>query len=146
MAGPTREQVYQALFTQLSSAADFRTKSRRYQPPPNIGIGDMPALFQVQMSENARPQRNVPVIWLLKCDAIIYVPVNDPTLIPSQVLNPYIDAISTALAPSPLSDVQTLGGLCQHCWIEGDLEIYEGVLTELAIAVIPISILVPGLN
>jgi hypothetical protein len=37
----------------------------------------------------------------------------------------------------------TLGGLVNYCRIEGDIETDEGLLGEQAVAIIPVSILVP---
>lgn len=145
MAGPTREQVYGALFTLAQTAAVFRTTGRRLRLPPNIGVGDMPAIFQVQTLESARSLRNQPTIWTLSVDLIIMQDVSDPNEVPAAIFNPMLDALQDALAADPLSNVQTLGGLVEHCWIEGDVEIFDGSLTNIAICVVPVKILVPGL-
>jgi hypothetical protein len=50
---------------------------------------------------------------------------------------------SVMLAPSPVSGVQTLGGLVSHCWIEGEIEQFPGVLDGIAKAIVPVKILVP---
>lgn len=145
MAGPTREQVYDALFTLCGTVIDFKTKSRRFRMPANVGIGDMPAMFMIQVLERAQPQRNLPTIWRLQVDLILMMNVADPNVVPASLFNPVVDALCVKLAPVPPSDVQTLGGLVQHCWIEGDVEIYDGSITDQAICVVPIVILVPGL-
>jgi hypothetical protein len=59
------------------------------------------------------------------------------------LLNPLLDSLEAALAPSPATGIQNLGlpTMVQHVYIQGKIETDEGVLGDQAIAVIPIEIL-----
>lgn len=71
----------------------------------------------------------------------------NPDLAPSIALNNIIDAIENSLEPKTGPDVAlqqlSLGGLIQHCWIEGRIEIDPGDLDSQAKAIVPLKILVP---
>jgi hypothetical protein len=60
------------------------------------------------------------------------------------VLNGMIEAATAALAPSPAITRQTLGGLVEFCAIDGSIQIFDGVLGDRAIAIVPISIVLGG--
>jgi hypothetical protein len=62
---------------------------------------------------------------------------------PGIALNNLIDAIEAALDPGPTSDRQTLGGLVQHCWLDGDGVDDPGDLDGQAKAVLPVKIALP---
>jgi hypothetical protein len=65
----------------------------------------------------------------------------DPQAAPSTILNPLMDAVQNALAPDdPKLERCTLGGLVEHCWIEGRVETDEGALGDQAVAIVPILI------
>jgi hypothetical protein len=63
----------------------------------------------------------------LSAEAYIYVHEEDPTKPPSSQLNTMIDRFRAKLAPDhpDICEYQTLGGLVEHCWIEGTIEVYE---------------------
>jgi hypothetical protein len=64
-------------------------------------------------------------------------------------MNTLLGAVDDALAPDgpkqPWNpqNVQTLGGLVEHCWTEGDTDKDPGISTNQGFAVIPVYILVP---
>jgi hypothetical protein len=90
-----------------------------------------------------RPPRGTPPIWKLYADLFIYAHSADPYLPPAAILNPLLDAIEAALAPSPATGIQDLGlpAMVSHAYIAGRIETDEGVLGDQAIAVIPVEIL-----
>lgn len=138
-----RETIYAALFAKVSAAAAFKTTSRRLKHWDNVAAGDHPALFQVQKGEMPEQRRGLPPKWHLDADLYVYARSGaDPAIAPAIELNALIDAIETALAPSPVTGFQTLDGLVSHCWISGRIETDEGVLGDQAIAIIPIEILI----
>jgi hypothetical protein len=59
------------------------------------------------------------------------------------LLNPLLDALEAALAPSPATGIQNLGlpAMVQHAYIAGKIETDEGVLGDQAIAIVPVEIL-----
>lgn len=138
-----REAIYSALFAKVGAAAGFATASRRLRHWSDVGPAEQPALFQVQKSETARRDTGLPPKWTLALDLFVYVHAPDDATAATTVMNPLIDAIETALAPDPITNVQSLGGLVAHCWIAGKVETDEGVLGGQAVAIVPIEILVP---
>jgi hypothetical protein len=138
----TREPIYAALFALLSGAADFVTASRRLRHWSDVGPAEQPALFVVQKSETAEAKAGLPPKWRALVDVYVYAHAPDETTAPATVLNPLLDAVEAALAPS--GAVQTLGGLVSHVFITGKIETDEGVLGGQAVAIVPIEILVAG--
>ena len=138
-----REAIYSALFAKMSAAAGFATASRRLRHWSDVGAVEQPALFQVQRSETARRDAGLPSKWTLAVDLFLYAHAADDATAAATVMNPLLDAIEAALAPDPVTNVQSLGGLAAHCWIAGKVETDEGVLGGQAVAIVPIEILVP---
>jgi hypothetical protein len=138
-----REAIYGALFAKVAAAAGFATTSRRLRHCSYVVPAEQPALFQVQKSETARRGAGLPPKWTLALDLFVYAHASDDATAAATVMNPLIDAIEAALAPDPVTNVQTLGGLVAHCWIAGKVETDEGVLGGQAVAIVPIEILVP---
>ncbi len=138
----TREPVYAALFALVATAADFVTASRRLRHWSDVGAAEQPALFVIQKSEAAEQRRPLPVKWRAAVDLYVYVQAPDELTAPASVLNPLLDAVEVALAPDPFTQVQSLGGLVQHCWIAGKIATDEGVLGGQAVAIVPVEILV----
>ena len=82
-------------------------------------------------------------MWTLYADFYIYAHSSDPYAAPASILNPLLDALDQALAPSPTTGIQDLGlpGMVQHAYIAGKIETDEGVLGDQAIAIVPVEIL-----
>lgn len=137
----TREPIYSALFNLLSNAATFNTKSRRLRHWNDVPKDQQPALFMAQRSEVARTQRGQPTEWTLTVDVYIYCRT-DGKLDPGPIINPLVDAIEAALAPNPIENVQTLGGLVHRAQVDGAIETDEGTLGDQSVAIIPITIYV----
>jgi hypothetical protein len=151
----SRETLYAAIFAKFAGltftsggATAFATNSRKLEHWEDVEPEGYPALFQVQAREAVKQTRGLPPAWSLELLLYIYVRTNaqqDATIIPSQLLNPILDAIDTALRPDDLkAGTCTLGGLVSHAWISGPVETSEGNLGDLEIAVVPIEILVPS--
>jgi hypothetical protein len=145
----SRETIYAALFTLLSSSAEFRTASRKLVHWSDVGPEEHPAIFQRQVSEDRISQRGVPPKIQLRVEIYVYVHTLaqqlDPAVTPAQLMNPLLDALDAALAVDDMSNnVLTLGGLVSHCWVDGKTENFEGLIGDQAVAIIPISILVPA--
>ena len=137
----TREPIYAALFAKLAGIGGFNTTSRRARILSDVPQEEQPALFVYQVNEMVNTVPSLESVHTLKADVIVYVWEEDESVSPSIKLNPLIDAIENALAPEMLTNnKQTLGGLVEHCWIEGDIQTDEGVLGNQALAIIPILI------
>lgn len=133
----------QALFTLACDAYSFGTTERRLVMPSKTK--EFPALYVISIGESypARTVRGLPP--KITIDAQIWVYTNggkNPDEAPEVSLNCALDAIETALAPSVMSGVQTLGlDRVSHCWIEGQVEKYPGVIDGIAKAIVPVKIL-----
>lgn len=145
-----RETIYAALFALVSQSAGYVTASRYLLHWNDVPAESRPAIFQREVSEAVVRTRGVPSQITLNVELYIYVQTNAQLVsgvVPSSLMNPLLDALDTALAPTGgdlQNQTQTLGGLVSHCWINGTTEIFEGFLADQAVAIVPISILVPA--
>ncbi len=139
-----REEIYAAVFALASNVSGLMTKSRRAKPIQEITDDLMPALFQIQAGETyIQGKPGVPPRRILAVDLEIYVSNSgDPYGSAGTVLNPILDAIEAALAPD-FTGFQTLGGLVYRCWIEGRIEVFEGLLEGKVVALVPLQIEIP---
>lgn len=140
----SREAIYGALFGVLETAADFVVVDRRLRHWSDVAPAEQPALFAAQKSETASIKTlGAPTVWTLAVDLYLYAHSSDPYLAPATVLNPLLDAVEAALAPSATTGVQDLGlpAMVQHAYISGKIETDEGVLGDQAVAIVPVEIL-----
>lgn len=136
-----REPIYAALLATLAASASFMTVSRRFLVFSEVDNPSTPALMLLQKDEMAQTVPGLNTVWTIQCEAVIYVSVeSDPLQAPSSVLNPLLDAVEKALAPSPVTNKQTLGALVQHCCIAGAIRIDEAINGDRMVAIIPIEI------
>lgn len=144
MSRPTREAVYAALFAKLQTLPGLVTVSRRLQNVQDVQPESFPAAFQLQGEQQSKFSGNTPTVFTWKADWLLYVHDDDPDSAPSIQLNQLIEAASALLNPSPATNRQTLGGLVEYCAIDGNIQVFEGVLGNRAVAVLPITIVLPG--
>lgn len=140
------ETIYQALFNRLSSIEGFITTSRRLRQWATVSYDERPALFVVQSNQTEVPIKGLDAKIELEAEVYIYVHESDPKKPPSTQLNTMVDRVRAKLTPDnpEICEYQTLGGLVEHCWIEGTIEVFEAaenMLDDQAIAIIPIRIL-----
>lgn len=140
------EAIFQALFQLVSgvtaNGSGFVTAGRKLRHWTDVPAPNQPAVYQCQGPEYYKTRQGLPPIVTLTCKLWLYAkypPDGSPS---SPVLNPLKDAIFAALAPSPVTGVQSLGGLVYHAWIEGETLTDEGVLGDQAVILIPVKILV----
>ena len=140
------ELIYQALFSRLSSIDDVVTISRRLKHFNHVPAEQRPAIFVTQGNQVEAPIKGLDAKIELEAEVYIYIHEGDATIPPSVQLNRMIDRVRQAIAPEfpEISEYQTLGGLVEHCWIEGTIEVFEAVenmLDDQGIAIVPIRIL-----
>jgi hypothetical protein len=137
-----REPIYAALWSLASGATEFAVADRRLRHWSDVSPAEQPALFMSEKGGLATHKRpGAPTVWTLYADFFVYVHSSDPYAAPATILNPLIDALELALAPSPVTGLQQLGlPSVQHAWIAGKVETDEGVLGDQAVAVVPIEI------
>lgn len=158
------ESVMQNLFSialalQTDVNTPFTYMSRRFRHFKDVDQSLLPAFFQFQnpVRSTAGGVRNLP-IDTVRVSWLVYLP-GSQTLedVVSPALNNYYDALSNALLTTliipgspptvrldgqPAGMPQTLGGLVQKCYKDGDGLTDEGLLDTPSLIHIPISILV----
>ncbi len=138
------EAVFAALFTKLEAVSNWTTVSRRLASAQDLQPEAFPAAYQVEDKPSFKFTPNAPSIVTLRAYWLMYVYESDKTQPLSTPLNLLIDAARVALSPPPGSVNQTLGGLVEFAAIQGDGSIVDGALTDRAIVVLPIAIVMPG--
>src|SRR5690348_10408070 len=116
----TREQIMQALFNLVSGAAGFVTTGRRLKLWNKLSASETPALFMYERDDVYTLGNQYLQVVEMNVDLFVYTkPGMGSGVTPVSIMNPLLDAIDTALKPSPVNNRQTLGGLVSHCWIDG---------------------------
>jgi hypothetical protein len=154
-AAVDREAIWAALFAWLKTklAADYASMGRKHIAPPQLTIAEQPALFQVAGKETHIPNQypGQPTKLILHGFLILYVLDKSPDevigaeqLLAETTMNVLLKNIDAALVPDDLVKGKfTIGGLVEHCWIEGDSDLDPGIFGPQAAAILPIHILVP---
>ena len=155
------EPIYAALFDLLvsqlqGSPPTFATIGRRHIAPKSLTPVQQPALFSVGVGsiDNPRPG-GTPGKVTLKALLILYAwnsalnqPPGQETELSETIINSLVTSVRQALLPTfPNNQFrvnqQTLGGLVEHCWIEGEGVVDPGIYGQQAGAILPVHILVP---
>ncbi len=139
-----REAIYAALWTLGSGAGSFASANRRLRHWADVAPVEQPALFMSEKGGHAQVKTlGAPIVWTLYADFYIYAHSSDPYAAPATIINPLLDALEWALAPSAATGIQNLGlpQMVQHAYIAGKIETDEGVLGDQAIAIVPVEIL-----
>jgi hypothetical protein len=139
-----REDVYVALanlvFTDARVISMFVTTGR-YLPTIFAGIeaNQCPALFMFQHPEMRVNQgKGIPPKRTLTCAFVAYFASETP-----QVALPATAIDNIVSEPGNPGNVQTLGGLVEHVYIEPAIEPFEGLLQEKSALVAVVRMLVP---
>jgi hypothetical protein len=105
-----RESIYAALWALGAGAASFASANRRLRHWADVAPAEQPALFMSEKGGHAVTKAlGGPIAWTLYADFYVYVHSSDPYLAPALLLNPLLDALEAALAPSPATGIQNLG-------------------------------------
>lgn len=138
-----REQIYSTLFSWVSSRmSSCKTKSRRLQHWSDVAPADMPALFLAQGPQFQTQPKGAPTQWRLTGRFYLYAHSENIDLAPATLLNTMLDELEAAFAPVGFLQQQTFGlTSVDHCRIEGEIETDEGLLGDLAIAIVPFNII-----
>lgn len=136
----SRRDIMEALRAQLAAVPNVLTTGTRLLNHDQVS--NQPALFAVHVDErpieepyNLRGQREITAeIWLYtrgteRTDGNLETAIDD-----------LIDGVETALAPDPITNVNTLGGIIEACWLER-IQISPGHAEGQASAVVDVTIL-----
>ena len=143
MSKPTREAVFAALFAKLAGITALKTSSRTLKSIQDMNLEELPAAFQTQGKQVLLFKGSTPTLNDWTASWIFYASSND-AVCASTVLNDLVDAACSILSPPTGNNRQTLGGIVEYATIVGDIEIFEGLLGDKAIAIIPIKIVLGG--
>ena len=141
------EPIYAALFNLAKTCTTPNLSSRVFQPLDAVDTANLPALFQHQVSEENKQVKGIPDIILGNVDLYLYASTQgnmseDDAANSAALLNGFVTAMRTALAPDPVTGVQTLGGLVTRCWIAGKTEVFEDTQGQRAAVVMGVQFLV----
>ncbi len=148
MPQASRENIYTALFNLLNGAYAWALSSRRIFPLAQMAAASQqPAMMLAQWpSEKAEQNKAWGLTkWQLKAQCLVYFRVDitpDGSIPPAATGNVILDAIESALNPN--IERQSLGGLVENCWIDGEIVHVDGSDDGQGLLIIPISILSGG--
>lgn len=142
----TREAIYEALFARFYAlkGAPFAVVSRKLRPLEDLSPAEFPALFMTVGKQQFAEKSGLPAKRTYAANLIIFV-ASPNDAIPSGIqLNCLLDVAEAALLTGNLfQPQQTLGGLVEHAWFAGAVDIYEAVKAQRAAAIASISMLIP---
>jgi hypothetical protein len=145
---PNTDPIFAALFALATSATidgnpAFAFTRRGMMPPEKIP--SLPALLMEQLPDDYEAGLNRPPILHLEAHLWIFARVPAVTATstpPGTILNPLKDAVIAALANfGPNYPNQTLGNLVSNIWINGKIDLDEGLADQRGIVRIPVRIL-----
>jgi len=146
----TREPIYAALATLVfgnpAVASLFVTTGRLLPHVEDVAPEQCPALFMFQHPETRTYKgKGIPPARTLHCAFVAYfytLPANGA--LPATLINAAADAIDDVVSnPGNPGNVQTLGGLVEHVYIEPAIAPYEGLLQEKSVLVTSVAMLIP---
>ena len=151
---PTREAIFTALFA-LASAGEGQPGAFTWGGGQTLAYtsrrvrlwGDLPAqpaLCQAEHDETVAETTGLPSKTTLSASWLIFHDAGkDPTAAPTIQTNQILDAIQALFPAGDPDNVQTLGGLVAHCFINGKIFKDSGDLDGQALIIVPLTLLVP---
>lgn len=146
----TREPIYVALWNLFlnhpSLQGQFVTSGRYLKHFETVAPEQMPALFMAQGGEQwTKIGKGIPAKRILMPHLAMYCSTAQPdSILPATLINNLLDVVDQVVEhPGNPQNVQTLGGLVEHVYLEGQVEIYEGYLQDKSIVLVPLTVLLP---
>jgi hypothetical protein len=146
-----REAISVALFNLLkgitfgSPPTPFQLAARAGRMWDAIPSGSQPAMFLFQVGETATQRTNIALYkWEMEFWCLIYLQADaaarDTTDVTEETqMNAIMDALEKALQPIP-GEKQTLGGLVNNVWIEGQVIFDTGIIDQQCAIIIPLKV------
>lgn len=150
-----RQPIYDALYALVqktmltvplpNGSEKIPSFSNRFTHWSQVSVAQMPAVNMQQYEEEADQVNNMGLTrWRSTVNVWIYFNASNPQALPDQTYNAVLDALETALKPSPTTGRQSLGGLVTHTWIDGKVPYSDGALDHKAVILVQIKILWGG--
>lgn len=137
-----REQISVALFNLLKGAYPFAVAQRAGVMWDNVP--SQPAMFLFQVGESGTQASAIGLTkWRLHFWCLIYLRAQpqavgqDDTI--ETTMNQILDAIESTLQPIR-GEKQTLGGIVNNAWIEGQIGVDTGILDQQCALIIPLMV------
>ena len=137
------EVIANALFILLGQANyPFASMDRRGHLPQNTTIANQPHMCMVQVSGTAVQDTAIGLTkWRLEFWVLVYIRVDaNPSTVPATAWNAALLAIANVMQSVPPGERQTLGGLVNNAWIDGELLFRGGIEDEQTSMKIPIMV------
>ena len=156
----SRETIFQALFDLLCAVTPpasicavetpqvWNETGRDLKFWDQVEPANQPALFMPQTPQHASMETFGLSQWRLSATAWVYYRTDgiiDPATPRDRAVNQVIDVIEHAINPYP-GELQTLGGLVLHTYIDGAVVFDSGLTDPQAVILIPITMLTGALG
>lgn len=140
------EAIEVALFENIKTqvllipGVTFRRIERTAQIYATTGIENQPALFLIPFGGQTTQDQAFGIMkYLLEYSVLVYTRAEEGSKkIPQTLLNQCWAAVDTALRGKPPGQKQTLDGLVENAWIEGQITMQPGILDQQCALEIPI--------
>lgn len=145
----TRNQVYTALFTLIKQlppppGQKWKGFSQNLKSWDDVPAESQPCVFLHRLTQTAEQTHAYGVTkWIWRSMIWIYFRSDGyrtSTTYPDQVTDPILDSIEQLFQTEPGAGRLSLGGLVQHCWIDGTIYFDPGLEDNQAVILVPISI------
>ena len=147
MSRVTRNQIMNALKAILSDMSSIATVTRRFSEFNSIsGSAQMPYLMLSKPKEMypVRAITGLPPKRTFMVDITIYISAGqDQSSVPDEKVCDILDDLDLALKPPVGQEALTLGGLVDHCYINGEVICVPGDLDGIGLIMVPIEIVIP---
>jgi len=137
------ERIALALFNLLqTSTYAFQSYDRRGKLPENVPPAMQPYLGLVELGfSQVENQAQGLEKWLFHFRVLVYIRADaTPDAIPATEINKAMKALVAVMRTNPIAERQTLGGLVDNAWIEGQILIDTGILDQQSALMIPIMV------
>ncbi len=135
-----REPIYQAIYDAMAATRPT-TVSRKLKHWNDVPASQQPAVLMHEQYEEAIQGKGLPVQWKGYVEIYLYTNTGgDADAIPAIEMNIWLDKIEAVFRPLA-GRVNTLGGVVQHCWIEGQIQRFEAILDNQSVAIVPLYFL-----
>jgi hypothetical protein len=140
------EVISLALFIQLGQANfPFKSMDRKGKIWSNVQPGDQPYLGVIELGGRVVQDSAIGLTkHTMRFAILVYIRADasrdQSAILPVTNLNAAWQAIEAALNSSPVGERQTLGGIVNNAWVNGEVILDTGILDEQLALMIPVSV------
>jgi hypothetical protein len=137
------EVIANALFIRLGQTSyPFKAMDRRGKIWANVNASDQPYLALIERGGTGVQNEAIGLQkWTLHFLVLVYIQADaNPSTIPATAINAAFKAIASIMNSSPMGERQTLGGIVNNAWINGEVMIDTGILDQQCALLIPVDV------